>query len=86
MDYGSWLKRHGIRNISQSKHYKKQAPLKGSVREVRGQLLRLLIDNDMSAQDIASIYTNDPRITPALGGLITDGLVSLSNGKYHLTK
>jgi A/G-specific adenine glycosylase len=35
MDYGSWLKRQGVR-ASRSKQYKKQSPLRGSVREVRG--------------------------------------------------
>jgi A/G-specific adenine glycosylase len=27
MDYGSWLKTNGVRNVSQSKHYKKQPAL-----------------------------------------------------------
>src|SRR5690606_25304134 len=36
MDYGSWLKAQGIKNISASKHYKKQSAMEGIVRETRG--------------------------------------------------
>ena len=47
MDYGNWLKKQGVKP-SRSIHYRKQAVLQGSVREVRGQLLTLLAEGNQS--------------------------------------
>lgn len=44
MDYGAHLKAKGIRTNAQSKHYSKQSTFKGSDREVRGALLRVLTE------------------------------------------
>lgn len=86
MDYGSWLKSQGVRNISQSRHYKKQSPLKGSVREVRGKIIRLLAQADMSEAQLRSSCIIDERFSPALASLIRDGLVTRRSGILHLTK
>lgn len=85
MDYGSWLKSQGIRNNASSKHYKKQAPLKGSVREVRGQLIRLLADGDKTISEIELLYKNDARLASALSGLEKDGLIKNNGVVLHLT-
>ena len=42
MDYGSYLKRTGIRNNDRSKHYVKQSKFEGSLRRLRGEILREL--------------------------------------------
>ena len=86
MDYGSWLKANGVRNISSSKHYKKQSALKGSIREVRGQIVRELTRSDMSFDDMQKLVKADARFEPALAGLIADGLVTLAANRLHLTK
>jgi A/G-specific adenine glycosylase len=86
MDYGSWLKRQGVGRISQSVHYKKQAPLKGSLREVRGQLVALLSIGDMTRTALEQQYQDDGRLTPALEGLVRDGLITQTNDVFHLTK
>ena len=87
MDYGSWLKANGVNNISNSKHYKKQSPLKGSVREVRGQLLSLLTtEGTQSLAGLRQLYKTDSRLNLALQGLEKDGLVSVKEGKLYLTK
>ena len=86
MDYGSWLKAQGVRNISQSRHYKKQSPLKGSVREVRGQIIRLLGKSDMTKLQLAGEVQADERFEPALSGLQRDGLVASTGDLLHLTK
>lgn len=87
MDYGSFLKRQGVGRLSQSKHYKKQSPLKGSVREVRGQIVRRLTQRDMSERELTSAVTFDERFTLALEGLMQDGLVErAATGQLHLTK
>lgn len=86
MDYGSYLKRNGIKNISQSKHYKKQAPLKGSIREVRGRIVAALSGSDLSPTVLKKITQADERFQRALDGLVHDGLISETNGTFHLTK
>jgi A/G-specific adenine glycosylase len=86
MDYGTWLKKNGAGRINQSKHYKKQSPLKGSVREVRGNIIKQLATGDVPLVDLQKQYADDVRFVQAMGGLITDGLVSQTNKILHLTK
>lgn len=86
MDYGSFLKRSGQGRLKQSKHHKVQPPLKGSVREVRGQIIAALASRDMTQQQLATRLVIDARFETALNGLIKDGLVEESAGKLHLTK
>lgn len=85
MDYGSYLKKQGVRP-ARSSHYKKQAPLKGSVREVRGQIIAALASSDYTNETLRHTVQADDRFDPALTGLMKDGLVSISGNVYHLTK
>jgi len=85
MDYGSWLKKQGVLP-SRSRHYKKQSPLKGSVREVRGQILTALASIDMTEQELREQLVTDDRFAIALLGLINDGLITRSGTRLHLTK
>jgi len=86
MDYGSWLKRQGVGRISQSKHYKKQSALKGSVREVRGQIIRALATDDTTQVQLEKLVGADARFALALEGLLHDGLVMQTDEHLHLTK
>lgn len=86
MDYGTWLKKKGAGRITQSKHYKKQAPLKGSVREVRGLIVKRLATGDIPTIDLQNEYKDDARFEVALVGLLADGLVTETNRILHLTK
>lgn len=85
MDYGSWLKKQGVKP-GRSRHYKKQAPLKGSVREVRGWIISQLTTKDMSRKELSQVIGADERFEVALDGLLKDGLVSETAGHLHLTK
>lgn len=86
MDYGSWLKANGVRNVSASKHYKKQAPLAGSIRQVRGQIVAALTAKDMSESQLKQHIDADERFAAALDGLLRDGLIMRQKGRLHLTK
>lgn len=86
MDYGSWLKKQKVGRIQQSVHYKKQSALAGSVREVRGQILRVLAAGDMTLAQLQDAVTVDERFESALAGVIADGLVSQRDMILHLTK
>lgn len=84
MDYGTYLKATNGNNISRSKHYKKQSPLKGSLREMRGEILRQLNGRRVSAEKL-EVILDDPRFLPALEGLKRDGLVEETGGVLYLT-
>ncbi len=86
MDYGSWLKRQGAGKITQSRHYKKQSALVGSVREIRGQIIRQLAASDMTHNQLQRVVTVDERFGRALAGVVRDGLVSQRGDVLHLTK
>lgn len=86
MDYGSWLKQQGIKNTRQSKHYVRQSPLRGSVREVRGMIIKLLVGEAMTELELRTATKADERFETALDGLVRDGLVTHSGAMFHLTK
>lgn len=86
MDYGSWLKRQGAGRNTLSSGYKKQSPLKGSVREVRGQILKALTTGAMPRGEVALQLHADERFGVALRGLVRDGLVTEVSGVLDLTK
>jgi A/G-specific adenine glycosylase len=86
MDYGTWLKKQGVGRITQSSHYKKQSPLKGSVREVRGEIIRWLSSEDVPLELLRNQYHGDARFELALNGLLADGLVMQTDHVLHLTK
>lgn len=86
MDYGSWLKSNGVRNVAVSKQYKKQSPLEGSVRQVRGRIVAALAREDMTLSDLEKSVGRDDRFDPALTGLMRDGLVIQAGETIHLTK
>lgn len=87
MDYGSWLKQNSIssRN-SQSRHYKKQSVFKGSLRETRGQILKLLTTAELPRLELERQLVIDDRLAPALEGLLKDGLIAETDGVFHVTK
>lgn len=86
MDYGSYLKSQGLRNTRQSKHYVRQSPLHGSIREVRGQIVRALTITDYPEVVLRELLQADERFALALDGLVRDGLVMQTQDKLHLTK
>lgn len=86
MDYGTYLKSQSVGQISKSSHYKKQSTLKGSIREVRGQIILALTKDDLTKTALFSLVNGDERFGPALDGLIADGLVQQTSKILHLTK
>lgn len=86
MDYGSFLKRQGLGRLQQSHHYKKQSRLEGSVRQVRGMIIRALTTDDATYDDLKKTMPVDERFGAALEGLLKDGLISKQGDVYHLTK
>jgi A/G-specific adenine glycosylase len=86
MDYGAHLKTvQKSTGHRKSKGYKKQSPLKGSVREVRGQIIKLLAEKkSLPLSVLEKKYTNDPRLPKALEGLQKDGLVVVEKRRVRI--
>lgn len=83
MDYGAYLKQTDAR-LGQSKQYKKQPPLKGSLREMRGEILRQLSKRTYTRDELR-LQLNDNRFDAALLGLTRDGLVQQQDDQISLT-
>lgn len=86
MDYGTWLKKQKLGSVVQSKHYKKQPALKGSLREMRGRIIRELVHGEKSAAELQKQLVSDTRFGPALAGLLRDGLLEQKGKSFYLTK
>lgn len=87
MDYGAWLKSQGVRNNAASKSYKKQSPLKGSVREIRGQIVKVLSQRgEMSETELQALVTYDERYLLARDGLVADGLVRVEAERLRIVE
>ena len=88
MDYGSHLKKIFPNPSRRSQQYNKQSTFKGSSRQVRGEILRMLSTaKSMSQLQIGQRLTsNKIYLLPALQSLVHDGLIHDRAGIYHLGK
>lgn len=85
MDYGAHLKKTLGNQNKRSKHYTKQSAFKGSHRELRGNILKLLAEKPRMEKDIASHTKrklSDVRAT--LSTLTKEGFIKKSRTHYTL--
>ncbi len=88
MDYGAYLKKTvGVKN-NQSKHYTKQSTFKDSDRQIRGAIIRALVEkrNHLTRAELHALLGQfiDIRIDSQLQSLTNEGLISLVKGRYTL--
>lgn len=98
MDYGAYLKRSGISHNEKSERYTKQSKFKGSLREVRGAILRVLVvlgisrsgrPNLMERVLITTVekeigVDRHEHVIKALYALEAEKLLLKKNGRYAL--
>jgi len=85
MDYGSYLKQSGIKIHRQSKQYIKQKPLKGSVREVRGALIKVLAQGPQTITALRKkIDFDTARYNTAIEQLVAEQLIEKKGNKYQI--
>lgn len=85
MDYGAHLPKLVRKNSNtQSKHYVKQSRFKGSLRELRGKIIRSLNDSPQSLPALKRVCKNDTRTKEALDALTKDKLIKYEKRKYQL--
>lgn len=87
MDYGAHLKRQGVKVNSRTHGYTKQSKFEGSLRQVRGAILRELVGGGKSAVALTKkIGRSGSDIDRAVTGLVKDGLVRKRGNTYLLAK
>ncbi len=89
MDYGSCLKKRGVRLNAHARVYTKQKPFAGSLREARGAILRALVTNGPSSARaltglLGAVRQEQMRI--ALAALLREGFVEKKKNRYALSK
>lgn len=86
MDYGSSLKRARVVSHTKSTHYVKQSSFKGSLREVRGALLRRLMQKKVRSTELLHLFSASraEQVRTALHDLEKEGMIKKSGGKYSL--
>jgi A/G-specific adenine glycosylase len=83
MDYGSYLKSTAGNAAKASKSYTKQSRFQGSMRQLRGRVLKLLTDGQMAKADLF-LELGDERSEPVIAGLVQEGIVRENDGSYSL--
>lgn len=88
MDYGSYLKRKGVRLNSRAKGYTKQATFEGSGRQARGAILKALAKGSRDGAFLADVLGASRRgqMRAQLASLTKEGMIELSRGKFRLPK
>lgn len=85
MDYGAHLKASGVRNNTKSKHYTKQSAFKGSKREVRGMVLKRLLQKPLTLQALMhSTHFERERLQEVLTQLEKEGLVKKTKHSFSV--
>ncbi len=83
MDYGAQLATQVVNPNKKSKHYVKQKKFKGSVREVRGGIIKLLLQRSYTQEELENTY-KDERLFTALRELEKEGFIVLNRKRYKI--
>lgn len=85
MDYGAHLPKVTRKNSNtQSRHYTKQSKFSGSLRELRGKIIRELTICPHSPASLKKHCNYDTRMHEALSTLIKDSLIKYEKREYQL--
>jgi len=85
MDYGSYLKQKGIKLNSRSKHYTKQSKFDGSYRQLRGAILRAVLERSKTIDQLADItLRKQSDVVQAVANLSRERVVSIKNKKVSI--
>lgn len=86
MDYGVYLKKKFKNPSRKSNSYAKQSKFNGSRRQVRGEIVRLLLEKKtLSKKDLFSLINRkESEIAEILAGLEKEGMISFKNQVYTI--
>lgn len=76
MDYGTHIKTNEINPSRKSSHHVKQSNFKGSNRELRGKILKYLLENGPTSQKkLLKLYPDAKKTTSCIADLTKEGLL-----------
>jgi A/G-specific adenine glycosylase len=81
MDYGADLAKGRANPNRRSKHYARQSKFEGSLRQVRGEVLRRLLEGPKTADELGVL---DGRLPEVLAALVKEGFVVETAGWYRI--
>lgn len=85
MDYGAHLGKTVDNPNKRSKHYSIQSKFEGSDRQVRGEILRILLNKSQTKREIISVIKKDVNKTKKiLADLMKEQFVKIYRNKYRI--
>jgi A/G-specific adenine glycosylase len=85
MDYGTELKSTIGAQLHRVKNHRPQSTFKGSRREVRGQVIKILIERrSMSLEDLG-VFIPDARLEEVCQALVAEGMIARREDVFYLT-
>lgn len=86
MDYGSFLKAQGVKVHQKSAQYVKQSAFKGSVRMVRGVILRELKEGKKTKRALQKAIGETEHFSRALESLLSEEIIQKEKMYYFLAR
>ena len=87
MDYGAYLKKKGIRLNSRSRHYLKQSKFEGSARQLRGAIVRELLQSSKTLTQLSQTISREKvDVEHELMKLQNEALVTFNNGRFLIER
>ena len=86
MDYGVMLKKQHINPSRKSVHHASQSKFEGSDRQVRGLIVKMLVNTTILTKDdfVANIDRDEKKIESILLDLVNEGFIKYARGNYIL--
>lgn len=84
MDYGTELKKSVGNSSRRSSHYTKQSKFEGSNRQVRANILKLLLARPNQTENMLAKQINDDRLEANLQALKKEGLIARDKTRYYI--
>ena len=86
MDYGTHLKATIGGQLQRARSYRPQGRFEGSRRQVRGQVLKVLLDHKQLDMNKLAVLVPDNRLQEVCAALVAEGLIIYHGAAgYHLT-
>ena len=85
MDYGAHLEKTVDNPNKKSKHYSIQSKFEGSDRQVRGEILRILLKKSQSKKELIQTLKKEKiRVEKIINELIKDQFIFYKKGRYNI--
>jgi len=86
MDYGVMLKKTHPELNKRSAHYRKQSKFEGSTRELRGRILKMLLEEQPLSEEkiVDKLQKKSERTNKILEGLVKEGFIEKKGELYYI--